>query len=230
MNTVYEHLLARACHIQIIHLSWCFHSSFHDTTSVYCTQSALGVANKSANSMFAEGWQQVCTTGETLEGACKACKRKSSRNIVIVSGRSGIITGDTRRKCGTSEVFVSHPIVCFRSCVQFMLWLSGCSCLLSLSLGCRCAVLEVCPSGPWGSWEGEPMSAPWCPMVKLLAGTPAGDRTDPSPPTWQVRNISGQMWAENAGDLWRSKHCYWHVQRFYWSGDQSHNHWLYLTV
>lgn len=182
-----------------------FYSSFHDTTSVYCSQSALGVANKSANSKFAEGWQQVCTTRETSEGACTTCKRKTLRNIVIVSGKLNVKKWHNNwwYQKKTSEVFVSHTIVCFRSCVQFMLWLSGCRCLLSLSLGCRCAVLEVCPCGPWGSWEGEPMSVPWCLMVKLLAGTPAGDRTDPSLPTWQVRNISSQIWAENAGDLWR---------------------------
>lgn len=40
------------------------------------------------------------------------------------------------------------------------------------------------------------MSAPWCPGVKLWAGTPAGDRTDPSPPTWQVRNNSKEIYSD----------------------------------
>lgn len=115
MNAVYEHLLACVCHVQIIHLSWCFHSRFRDTTSVYCTHSALGVANKSVNSMFAEGWQQVCTTGETLEGACTACKRKILRNIVIVSGKLNV------KKWHHN--WWNQWSVCFRSCGQFLLWL-----------------------------------------------------------------------------------------------------------
>lgn len=37
------------------------------------------------------------------------------------------------------------------------------------------------------------MSAPWCPGVKSWAGTLDGDRTDPSPQTWQVRSVSNKI-------------------------------------
>lgn len=65
----------------------------------------------------------------------------------------------------------------------------------------------------------EHTSAPWCPGVKLWAGTPAGDRTDLSPPTWLVR--------KNSDNISDNLLCYFVLRKLiadFINGIQQNNH------
>lgn len=51
----------------------------------------------------------------------------------------------------------------------------------------RCEAPAVFLFGLLDLWVAEHMSAPWCPEARSLAGTLAGDQTDPLLLIWQVR-------------------------------------------